>query len=179
MFSKTNSLLCRHIGLLLTILTLSACAQTGVPLQITHVSVSPEPIVGQIVTLEVQIMSTRDEADVTFTLDMLEEFGNRLHLVSGETEWQGSLTANQPQAFTFSVCVWEEGSWPIEISAVSLLSDGNIWHANEKFNLESSVNSGRLIRGKDFRINAGEATPLPTLVPVSPECSGNITAETQ
>jgi hypothetical protein len=152
-------------------LWLSACGQAGVPLQITNVSVSPEPIVGQIVTLTVEIMSTHDEPDVTFTLNTLEEYGNKLHLVSGEPEWAGSLTANQTQAFQFSVCVWEEGSWPIRISAISRLPDGNGWDASEIINLESSISSGRLIRDKDFRMTSG-ATPTARPISVSPECSG-------
>jgi hypothetical protein len=156
-------------------LVLNACGQAGVPLQITDVSVSPEPIVGRTVTLTVEIMSTHDEPDVTFTIDTLEEWGTKLHLVSGEPEWAGSLTANQPQSFQFSVCVWEEGTWPIELSAVSRLHDANnnIWHAFEGIHLESSINSGRLIRGSEFRIT-GEATPIPHPVTVSPECSGQV-----
>lgn len=155
-------------------LLLSACSQAGVPLQITNVSVSPEPVVGQIVTLNVEIMSTNDEPDVTFTVNTLEDLGNKLHLVSGETEWAGSLTANQPRAFQFSICVWEEGSWPIEIGVVSRLhnNDDTIWTDGETVNLESSLDSGRLIRGRDFRINQDEVKPTPRPVAVSPECSG-------
>jgi hypothetical protein len=171
MFNPTNRLWHVISICVCSSLWLSACGQAGVPLQITNVSVSPEPIVGQIVTLTVEIMSTHDEPDVTFTVDTLEEWGNKLHLVSGEPEWAGSLTANQPQAFQFSVCVWEEGSWPIELSAVSRLSDGNGWDDFEIVHLESSIDSGRLIRGRDF-IMTGEATPTPHAVTVSPECSG-------
>ena len=172
MLNRTNRLWCIIVIGLCATLWLSACGQAGVPLQITNVSVSPEPIVGQVVTLTVEIMSTNDEPDVTFTLTTLEEYGTKLHLVSGETEWAGSLTANQPQIFQFSVCAWEEGSWPIEISAVSRLPDGNGWHAFEKIHIESSIVSSRLIRGREFRMYPGEVKPTPTPVTVSPECSG-------
>ena len=173
MLNRTNRLWCIIVIGLCATLWLSACGQAGVPLQITNVSVSPEPIVGQVVTLTVEIMSTNDEPDVTFTLTTLEEYGTKLHLVSGETEWAGSLTANQPQIFQFSVCAWEEGSWPIEISAVSRLHDAhnNGWDASEIIHLESSMDSGRLIRGSEYRMTTG---PTPTSHPttVSPECSG-------
>jgi hypothetical protein len=165
MSNQTNSLGYADIS---AALLLSACHQEGIHLHITHLSVSPEPIVGQIVTLEVEIMSTHDEVDVIFIMDTLVEHRNRLHLVSGEPEWAGSLAANQPQTFQFSVCVQEEGSWPIELTAVSRMPDAydNIWHAFEIIHLESSKDSGRLIRGKDFTMGeqlaiAQEETNLP------------------
>lgn len=36
--------------------------ETGQPLQITDVTVSPEPVVGQTVTLEIEIISTADRS---------------------------------------------------------------------------------------------------------------------
>jgi len=161
----------------LTLVLLSACTPAGQPLQITNVSVSPEPVVGQIVTLDVEIMSTDDEKDVTFTLDTLESHGNKIHLVAGDPEWQGSLTANEPQSFQFSVCVLQEGSWPIRLRAISYLPDGNGWDAFETINLEGSLTSGRLIRSEDYTFSQEEQTRMPTPQPVSvsPECSGQHT----
>jgi hypothetical protein len=156
------------------VLLLGACNPAGQPLHITNVSVTPEPVVGRIVTLEVEIMSTEDEADVIFTVDTLESAGNKIHLVSGEPRWQGSLTANQPQVFQFSVCVVEEGSWPIDITVVSYLPNNNVWDDFEIIQIESSITSGRLIRGQDYTYSQEEAAqrPTPRPITVSPECSG-------
>ena len=151
---------------------LSACDPANVPLQFTSVSVSPEPIVGQIVTLDVQIMSIQDESQVTFTLKTLEQDGNKLQLVFGEPEWTGLLTANQPQSFQFSICVWQAGSWPIRIRAVLRLPDGNDWHALETIHLESSSDSGQLIRGQDMMMIVGSVKSTSQPTSVSPERSG-------
>jgi len=156
------------------VLLLGACNPADQPLHITDVTVTPDPVVGQIVTLEVEVMSTEDETDVVFTVDTLERAGNKIHLVSGEPRWQGSLTANQPEVFQFSVCVVEEGSWPIEIRAVSYLPNNNVWDAFETITLESSITSGRLIRSWDYTYSQEEATqrPTPRPITVSSECSG-------
>ena len=117
-------------------------------------------------------MSTQAEADVTLTLTAPEEYGTKLHLVLGETEWAGSLTAHQPQAFQFSVCVREAGAWPIRINALLRLPDGNRWRALETIHLESSSGAGQLLRGQDFMVIVGKVKPTPNPVTVSPECSG-------
>jgi len=155
-------------------LLLGACNPADQPLRITGVTVTPDPVVGQIVTLEVEVMSTEDETDVVFTVDTLESAGNKIHLVSGEPRWQGSLTANQPEVFQFSVCVVEEGSWPIDITVVSYFPNNNGWADFEIIHLESSVTSGRLIRGQDYTYSQEEATQrlTPRPITVSPECSG-------
>jgi hypothetical protein len=162
-------------GLLCSALfTLTACTPPRQPLQITYVSVSPEPVVGEIVTLMVEVTADNDEPDVTFTVDTLESAGNMIHLVSGEPQRQASLAAGEPQAFSVQVCVVQEGSWPIEVRAVAHHPDGSLWDALETIHLESTLESGRLIRSKDYTFSqedyATRATPRP--FELSPECSG-------
>jgi hypothetical protein len=133
--------------------------------------------VGEISTLTVEIMSTQDEPDIVFTIDSLESQGNKIHIVSGNTQWQGSLVANQPQSFQFSICVIEEGTWPIEIGA-RRVAEGDKYFAFEIIRLDSTASSGELVREFDYTFSQDEATRRPTLQPieVSPECSGFIPA---
>jgi len=156
------------------VLLVSACWSPSKPLQITNVTVSPKPKVGQIVTLEIELTADDDQPDVRVTVDTLESHGNKVHLVGGEANWQGALSAKQPQTFQVSVCVVEEGSWPVEITAVSYLPDNQGWDDAEKIQLESTLETGTLIRGHDYTFSQEEYArrPTPRPVTVSPECSG-------
>jgi len=148
-------------ALCLAVVVLSACTSVDQPLHITNVSVSPNPIVGQVVTLEVEVTADNDEPNVTFTVDTLESAGNKIHLVSGNSQQQVSLVAHQPQTFQLEVCVIQEGSWPIEIRAVARHPDGSGWDAFEKIQLESTLDSGKLIRSKDYTFSQQEYANRP------------------
>ena len=160
-------------------LVLISCS-SGIPLNITSVTVFPEPVVGQIVTLEVKIMSTDDEPYVKFAV----KTGNKVHLIGGDTVWQGSLTANQAQKLQVQVCVVEEGSWPVEFSVTTVSPDSRVatqsaadgWSGMdvETIQLESSLESGILIRDSDYTYSQEEQArrPTPRPIVVSPECSG-------
>ncbi|MBK6645081.1 MAG: hypothetical protein IPG44_04900 [Anaerolineales bacterium] len=170
-------------------LVLISCSPSGLPLNITSVKVFPEPVVGQIVTLEVEIMATDDEPYVKFSVDTREDLGNKVHLIGGDTIWQGSLTANQAQKLQVQVCVIVEGSWPVEFSVTTVSSDSSKatesaadgWSGSdvETIHLESSLESGKLIRGSAYTFDPGtfdpgEIRPTPRPVVVSPECSENL-----
>jgi len=157
-------------------LVLGACNPSDQPLQIRSVKVFPSPIVGRIVTIKIVVISTDDEADVKFTLDTFEDEGNKIHLVGGDANWQGSLDANRPKTLQIAVCVLEEGSWPIEILVISFLPDGNGWSDIDTLHLESSQETGRLILGKDFTFSQEEFAkrPTPRPIEVSSECSGSL-----
>ncbi|MGI0014053.1 MAG: hypothetical protein ACREBU_11510 [Nitrososphaera sp.] len=161
------------LRLSLVAVLLSACSPAQAPLRISNVSISPEPIVGRIVDLQIEIMSTQDEPDVVFAVDSLENQGNKIHIVSGDTSWQGSLVANRPQSFQLSVCVVEEGIWPIEINA-RRVAEGDKYFDFEIIHLKSSLASGELIREKDYTFSQDEYANRPTAQPatVSSECSG-------
>lgn len=162
------------INLFLMGLILNACTSSSIPLNITSVKVFPEPIVGEIVTLEIEIMSSNDEPNVKFTVDTREHLGNKVHLIGGDTLWQGSLVANQPQELQVKVCVVEEGSWPVEFFVVSYLPENNGWIDGEIIHLISSLESGKLIRESAYTFSQEEAAkrPTPRPITVSPECSG-------
>ena len=167
-------------------LVLNACTSSasGLPLNIISVKVFPEPIVGQIVTLEVKIMSTDDEPYVKFSVDTREEIGGKVHLIGGDPIWEGSLVANQPQKLQVQVCVVEEGSWPVEFSVTTdspdnpsgtqSAADGWSGMDFETIQLVSSLESGKLIRASAYTFSQEETARRPTPRPftVSPECSG-------
>jgi len=180
MFTRKNQLYhqLKTVGVLcLATLVLSACSSptSQIPLRIVNISITPQPIVGQIVTLEIQLMSTKDEQEVILLVMAYEKEIGKVHVASGETEWNGSLVANQPKTFQLEICVLQEGSWPIEIQAASRLSEDKYkYNAVETIHIESTVNSGRLIRSKDYTFSQEEATRRPTPLPVevSDECAG-------
>ena len=158
-------------------LTVSACSSSGgypYPLNITSVKVFPEPIVGEVVTLEVEIVSVDDKVDVKFTIDTLEDTGNKIHLVSGEPAWQGTLTANQPKIFQVKICVMEEGSWPVRLYTALPSSDQEGGYDFEIIQLESTLDSGKLIPSSEYTFSQEEYAnrPTPRPIAVSSECSG-------
>ncbi len=162
--------------LLFITLAVSACSSSGgFPLNITSVKVFPEPIVGEVVTLEVEIVSVDDKVDVKFTIDTLEDTGNKIHLVSGEPTWQGTLTANQPKIFQVKICVMEEGSWPVRLYTALPSSDQEGGYDFEIIQLESTLDSGKLIPSSEYTFSQEEYAnrPTPRPIAVSSECSGN------
>lgn len=161
--------------LLFIALAVSACSSSGgYPLNITSVKVFPEPIVGKIVTLEVEIMSVDDKAGVKFTIDTLEDTGNKIHLVSGDTSWQGSLVANQPKIFQVKICVIEEGTWPVRLYTALPLSDQEGGYDFDIIHLESTLDSGKFIPSSEYTFSQEEYAnrPTPRPIAVSSECSG-------
>ena len=57
-------------GLFAILLVLSACTQTEFPIRLTNITVTPDPVVGQVVTLHVEAVSTKDELDATILVDL-------------------------------------------------------------------------------------------------------------
>lgn len=148
---------------------LNSCTPANPQIAISDVSVSQEPIVGQIVNLHVEITSKYDEPEVTFTVDFLEQYNNRIHHVSGDTQWVGPMAANEKKTFDLSFCVWEEGTWPIEIYA-RRTAPGDKYYDSKRVHMESWIDSGKFISFAEFPAN--QTTPTPRPFPVSPECSG-------
>jgi hypothetical protein len=128
--------------------------QPSFPLKITDISASPEPVIGQVVTVHVEIKSTEDEPDTTIRVYLPRgvKLVGGTEPYGGEAVWQGSLTANQPHTLQVAVCVLQEGSWPVRFSVVSRAPSGQIWDDSETIQLESTLESGRLIRARDFTI---------------------------
>ena len=147
-------------------LFLSACTPPGFPLKIRGISVSPEPIIGQVATLHVEVMSTDDEPDATILIELPEG----VKLVDGDLMWQGTLTANQPLTHEVSICVLYEGDWRLRIVAHSQLSEDSSYQDAESLHIQSTTESARAILGSDYRITQPPGgfdipTPLPETPP--------------
>ena len=166
LISRTK-LVCQ-ISLLLVLLSCRVgTIQSGKPLRITNVSVSPDPVVGRIVTLTVEIETDSTASDISLTIDTRENFGNKVHLVSGDASWQGFLGAKESKTIPFSLCAGEEGYWPVDLVVYSpSLHDGDL----EIIYLVSTITSGKLDSNVSPKEIADRPTPRP--VKVSPECSG-------
>jgi len=155
------------------LLWLSACTPPRQPLGVTALSVSPEPIVGRIATLHIEIMSTHNEPDARIEITLPAE----INLVKGSLTWKGALIANRPQAYELSICVLREGEWKIFIGAISQLSPSSSYSDLEILNVRSTTWSAEVIPGSRYRppiwSQFGIDTPTPAPVTVSPECLGN------
>jgi hypothetical protein len=174
-------------SLVLLITGLNACKRVPPHPVITEAYIRPDPIVGEIVTLHIEVMSGEDEDDVTIGALLPDE----INLVAGELEWHGSLKANQSQAHEMSICVLRPGdNWQIYLGVSSQLSETSSIGDGDILNIESTTDSARVIPSKDYRVvgpgnpvtaimeaqnataEAQYATPTPVPPTVSAECSG-------
>jgi hypothetical protein len=137
------------------------------PVYFRNIYISPRPVVGQISKLYVEIASKQDVTEVGFEVD----FSNRIHLVSGTTNWHGDLNANQPKIFVMEICVTQEGVWPIHLTTGSV---ANPIIASETIHIDSTLEYGILIRSRNYTYSQEEAAlrPTPRSINVSTECSG-------
>lgn len=125
MFPKTIYLF-RNIRyssvLFLLILLLTACTPAPAPhnylLFFTEITVSPDPLIGQVATLHLEFISDYDQPVATVDIDLPEG----IQLVKGDLNWKGSLTAHQPQTHDISICAEFQRVYSIGIN-------GNLWTA--------------------------------------------------
>ena len=153
------------------LLWLSACTPPRFPIELTALSISPEPIVGRVATLHVEAKSDRNEPDARIEITLPAE----INLVKGSLTWKGALIANRPQVHELSICVLREGDWKIFIVPISQLSPSSSYGDMETLNIRSTVRSARVIPGSKYRApiwQSGFQTPTPAPVTVSPECLG-------
>jgi hypothetical protein len=153
------------------LLWLSACTPPRFPIELTALSISPEPIVGRVATLHVEAKSDRNEPDARIEITLPAE----INLVKGSLTWKGALIANRPQAYELSICVLREGEWKIFIGAISQLSRSSSYTDLEILNIRSTARSAEVIPGSKYRSPLwlpGFQTPTPVPVTVSPECLG-------
>ncbi len=161
------------LPLALTSLLLSGCPPT-LPIEITKVTVKPAPLIGEVVTVRFEFMSTEDEPDTHLEIDLQEG----VKLVSGSLTWQGSLTANQVQSHEIDICTQYEGTWRVRGSVWSVLGPDNSYTDVNGVFLEVSENAARVLsaeeyetdfKGKPGEVGSSRMTPLPELAtPVCP-----------
>lgn len=162
-----SCLICVIAGMLMAVL-LSACSSPGFPLKLIKISVLPEPVVGRVVTLTVEAVSTRDEPDATILVDLPDG----VKLEGGELTWHGSLVANQPQTHELTICVQSEGDWMLWIEAYSRLSPSSSYQDADTLHIISWAQSAQVIPGSKYTnmrfIPGGQSTS--SLETPSPAC---------
>ena len=134
--------------LFLVLFVLAACTPATAPLQITNISVTPDPVIGQTVTLRVEVMSRYDEPDAAIIIDLPPG----VKLMDGELLWQGSLKANQPQTHEIAICVLYEGDWRLWIAAQSQVAENSFYGETETLHLITTGDTVRVVPGGAYRI---------------------------
>jgi hypothetical protein len=140
---------------------LIACPATF-PLTITDISASPDPIVGKVVTLEVEIQSTEDEADVTSLIQLPEA----IRLIDGDLTWHGSLRARERYTHKVSVCALYEGDWRIGATTYSRFAPDDTYGDYQTIHFISTSHTGQAIPGSRYTIVQGTRTVVLTPPPV-------------
>ncbi|VAW33779.1 hypothetical protein MNBD_CHLOROFLEXI01-1172, partial [hydrothermal vent metagenome] len=114
------------------------------PELILDVSIDPEPIVGEIVTLRIKVTSALDEPDVLLMVQMSDE----IDLIAGDLTWNGTISSATPLVHEMSIAVREAGNWVITINsgASSFAVD------SERLHLISTANSGEVIPSAEYRV---------------------------
>ncbi len=111
-------------------------------LTFTDVSITPEPIVGQIATLNIEVTSTVDEAEASLAIQLPPD----VDLVKGDLVWNGSLRANQPQVHQVAIVVQKKGLWGIYIRAGA----SSTATVSEHLHINSTNESARVIPDSEF-----------------------------
>ncbi|MBK6645082.1 MAG: hypothetical protein IPG44_04905 [Anaerolineales bacterium] len=165
--NKTKSTLETLLVIGLILVTLTACERPPeAPLQITDISVHPDPVIGQTATLRVEVTSPDDEKDVTLIVTLPDG----VKLMSGELEWNGSLIAGQPQIYEFALCVLYEGDWRLHISTYSTLTPTSSYGDSETLHLIATIDTAQVVLGSAYRpTQPPEGMPtFPTALPPPP-----------
>jgi hypothetical protein len=150
------------LGILVAI---NACSPPKFPLQITDISVNPDPVIGQTATLHVEVMSTEDEPDTS--IYVLLPKGVRL--VEGQDSWKGSLKANEPQTLDLGICVLYDGDWRIEVIATSILSEDSSYSDIDTLHLIVSAKTATVVSGGEYRYaQPQQKGPLLAPIPLPP-----------
>jgi hypothetical protein len=145
-------------------LVLAACTPASFPLKISDVSASPDPAVGKIVALTVEIQSKEDEGDVTLQIRL----PHGVQLIAGDLEWHGQLSAHRPYRHTVSLCSIYPGDWEIYVRTYSLADSKTISFDNDTMHFISQQGAGRAVPGRDYTIIQGTPAPLPSPTPPPP-----------
>ncbi len=142
----------------------ASCTPPRSPLEISRISVSPDPILGRIVTLSVEVESSKDEPDTQLVIYLPDGIKS----IEGALTWRGSLQAETPSVHQTSICVQYEGDWKIIVTAVSQRPEGYAYDTVETLRVQSSPIYGRAIMGRNYRTTQpAEGMPLPTSLPAN------------
>jgi len=145
-------------------LLLTACSvPPSFPLKITDLSATPDPIVGKVVVLSVEVESSKDEEDVTILIQPPEA----IQLIDGDLTWNGSLQAGKPFTYRVSLCTLYEGDWRIHVSVFSRFGPDDTYGDSETMHFISTKQSGEAVPGYAYTIDQPSPFPPPTTTPVA------------
>jgi len=144
-------------------LLLTTCSiPPSFPLKITELSATPDPIVGKVVVLSVEVESSKDEEDVTILIQPPEA----IQLIDGDLSWNGSLQAGKPFTYMISLCTLYEGDWRIHVSVFSQFGPDDTYGDSETMHFISTRQSGEAVPGYAYTIDQPSPFPPPTTTPV-------------
>lgn len=136
------------------------------PIQITRVTVTPEPKVGQPATLHVEFSSFENEADVR----LITQLSEGIKQMGGSLEWQGSLVANQPQSHEVPICVVYEGYWEVTVNVGSQLTADSSYGDTKIVYIRSTVSSAQIFDRFPTQPPGGYTDPTPLPPPPTNIC---------
>ena len=142
----------------------TACTSAAFPLRITTISISPEPIVGAVVQMSVEVVSTKDEPVMNVRVYPPEG----VKLVGGDLEWNGSLAPDIPVQLSWDICVLYSGDWRVTVIANSFHSEGVVYTDVETVHIHSELDSAQFVMGRWYRPTQRPDRLLPTRLPDSP-----------
>ncbi|HNB55054.1 MAG TPA: hypothetical protein PK530_24100 [Anaerolineales bacterium] len=149
------------IVLFLLILLLTACAPapSSTLLKFTEITVSPDPLIGQVATLHLEFISDYDQPLATVDIYLPEG----IKLVKGNLAWKGSLTANQTQTHEIAICTSYPGEWWIDITGRLWVAEGNALFTEPRTVLLNVAQSNaEVVMDKNY---ADFVRPTPTFGP--------------
>ena len=155
---------CLSLGMVLLLLT--ACRSASSTIKVKG-EITPEPIVGEIVTLKIEALSEKFSGDGAIWITT----SDGINLVSGNSEWYGPVSAGKPFTHEVSICVFQPGFSGIYIAASIIGKDtGEI-----QLNTYSTTTSAEINPRERYNQPPSGSTPIPTPEPVtvSPECMGD------
>jgi hypothetical protein len=131
------------------------------PIWVSDLSVDAKPIVGQVVTLTVEVESTEDEPNIEVTITLPDG----IQLIEGDLTWHETLQANRPARRQLVICTVYPGHWRIFANVVSYRPEGNQYGDLETLRIETYRETPTF----EVIITVESAPrPLPTQLPKDP-----------
>ncbi|HNB52008.1 MAG TPA: hypothetical protein PK530_08705 [Anaerolineales bacterium] len=144
------------IGIILFLILLCLTACLAIPIKV-ETSISPEPKVGEIVNLHIEVESKGQPAPYTV---MTTTLSPGVELVEGNLIWEGELAADQPFTQDLKIRVIQEGEWFVSTYAFGSKSpDYRIGYGDvQTLLIQSSKDEATVINWEDR-----EKTPIPAI----------------
>jgi hypothetical protein len=161
---STKYLVWAYLSLGMVLLLLTACRSSHV--KVTG-EITPEPIVGEIVTLRIEAVSKKYSGEGIIVIVPSERMKG-INIMDDDLEWRGEIVVGEPFIFEVPICVKQPGIWTVHFqAAVAGIDVGeNILY------IVSDTDSAQVIPGSKY--NSSRVTvPEPKPVSISPECMGD------